>query len=66
NEHFKLDHQSFKLKPDFHNDRNDVNLHVVLRTAVYKIIWLICAFVISTHIKVKKNLTNLNIFTLNR
>jgi hypothetical protein len=54
NEHFKLDHQNFKLKPDFHNDRNDVNFHVVLRTTVYKIIWLLCIFIISTHMKNKK------------
>ena len=62
NEHFKLDHQNFKLKPDFHNDRNDVNFHVVLRTTVYKIIWLLCIFFISTHMKNKKEFNNTEYF----
>lgn len=49
NEHFKLKHQSFRLKPDFQNDRIDLKFQIILRAAVFKIVWMIFFYVIKTH-----------------
>lgn len=64
NEHFKLEHQSFRLKPDFQNDRNNFTFHIILRAAVFKIVWLLLLHFLKEHRHKEKNLANLNIFTL--
>jgi len=48
-ENYKLEHESFRFKPDFQSDRNNFKFHVTLRAAIYKIVWLILKHTIKTH-----------------
>ncbi|NLY18579.1 MAG: DUF2953 domain-containing protein [Clostridiaceae bacterium] len=55
NERFRLEHQSFRLRPDFHNAGNNFKFHLVLRAAIYKILWLLLFDIIKTRKSEEKN-----------